>query len=319
MELRLLRYFVAVAEELNVTRAAEKLHTAQPSLSQQIRQLEGIVGAPLFERDKHRLHLTETARVLLPEAKQILAAVETAVAHARNAGRSEINTLIVAMVPGPEGKVFSRVVPPLLRVHPEVQLTLRTMTSPEQVCALKKREISLGFLRAPIDSDDIASEVFMREDTVVVLPKDSPLAELDKVSPRELAKYPLISISRVVAPAVHDIADVIARQAGVEFKIGYNTENLMTSMNAVASGLGFCFFAKYVEEIAPKGAVVRRLDMNPVPQMELLAAYRKDNCAQALMHFLHVIRENCMLGETPVVRPIRDGIGEDDVIAGQRA
>jgi len=87
MELRLLRYFVAVAEELNITRAAERLHTAQPSLSQQIRQLEGLIGAPLFIRDKHRLRHTETGRALLPAAREILALVEKAMVQARAVAR----------------------------------------------------------------------------------------------------------------------------------------------------------------------------------------------------------------------------------------
>ncbi|MDR3762948.1 MAG: LysR substrate-binding domain-containing protein [Acidobacteriota bacterium] len=315
MELRLLRYFVAVAEELNVTRAAEKLHTAQPSLSQQIRQLEGIVGAPLFERDKHRLRLTQTARVLLPEAKQILAAVEMALSRARSSGRNEINTLTVAMVPGPEGTVFSRIVPPLMRAHPEIHLMLRTITSPEQIAALRKREIHLGFLRGPVDCEEIATEVFMREDTLVILPRDNPLAAKEKVSPRELSQYPLVSISSEVAPAVHDIADTIARQGNTQFTAGYNTENLLTSLNAVASGLGFCFFAEYVQDLLPKGAVARRLDLDPVPKMELLAAYHKDNCSPALLHFLRIIRDNAMLGtETPEPRP--QGDNADEVLAG---
>jgi len=99
MELRLLRYFAAVAEELNVTRAAEKLHTAQPSLSQQIRQLEGLIGAPLFLRDKHRLKLTETGRVLLPAAKDILASVEKALMQARATALTQRAATSVILTP----------------------------------------------------------------------------------------------------------------------------------------------------------------------------------------------------------------------------
>jgi len=157
MELRLFRYFVAVAEELNVTRAAEQLHTAQPSLSQQIRQLEGIVGAPLFHRDKHRLQLTEAGRVLLPTAKSILASVEDALVEARAVARTEEWTIALGMVPGPEGKIFSHILPILLRYHPNIQLLLKTMTAPEQIRALQKREISAGFVRGPILDPEIAS------------------------------------------------------------------------------------------------------------------------------------------------------------------
>ena len=111
MELRLLRYFVAVAEELNFTHAAERLHTAQPSLSQQIRQLEEYVGTPLLNRDKRRMRLTEAGRVFLRESRSLLAGAEQAVTLARQAARAEAGVITIAIVPGPEGQLFSRVMP----------------------------------------------------------------------------------------------------------------------------------------------------------------------------------------------------------------
>lgn len=291
MELRLFRYFVAVAEELNVTRAAEQLHTAQPSLSQQIRQLEGIVGAPLFHRDRHRLQLTEAGRFLLPTAKSILSSVENAIVQARSIALTEEWTIALGMVPGPEGKIFSHILPILLRYHPNIQLLLKTMTSPDQIRALQRHEISAGFLRGPIDSSEIASEVYMREDVVVVLPQDSPLAALERVPVAELAKMNLIPISAEVAPAVHNITGEIEKRGGVTFRRGFSSENLMTSMNAVASGLGFCFFSAYVEEIAPKGVVTRPLDLSPSPQLDLLFAYRSDDRMPSLAKLVSLVRE----------------------------
>lgn len=292
MELRLLRYFVAVAEELSITRAAEHLHTAQPSLSQQIRQLEDLVGSPLFHRDKHRLRLTESGSALLPEAKQILAATADAILHARLAARHEAGTISIGMVPGPEGKVFSSLIPLFLRANPDVQLLLRTCTAPEQIQAILKREINVGFLRGPIEEDEIASEIYMREPVVAVIPQSWELAKLDRIPVSELAQMPLISISRTVAPAVHDVVGVIAARAGVQFKMRFCTENLLTSMNAVASGLGFCFFSAYVEEIVPKGVVTRPIDLDPAPQLDLLFAYRRDDTLNQLSTFLSIIREH---------------------------
>jgi LysR family hca operon transcriptional activator len=291
MELRLLRYFVAVAEELNVTRAAEQLHTAQPSLSQQIRQLEGLVGATLFHRDKHRLQLTEAGRVLLPAARSILASVEHALVEARAVARTEEWTIALGMIPGPEGKIFSHILPVLLRYHPNIQLLLRTMTAPDQIKALLKREVTAGFLRGPIESSEIASEIYMREDVVVVLPQDCKLAELPRVPVTELAKMKLVSISAEVAPAVHSMAEEIEKRVGVKFQLGFCTENVMTSLNAVASGLGFSFFAAYVEEIVPKGVVARPLDLDPAPQLDLLFAYRADDRLAALARLVSLVRE----------------------------
>ncbi len=292
MELRLIRYFVAVAEELNVTRAAERLHTAQPSLSQQIRQLEELIGAPLFHRDKHRLRLTETGHALLPGARDILAQVEQVFTQARAAGRKEVGTIVLGMIPGPEGKVFSYLLPLLLKYYPDIKLHLRTMTAPEQIQALMRREITAGFLRGPVHCDEIASETYMREPVVAVLPQNCDLARMERVPVHLLAEMPLIPISHDVAPAVHDVVGEIEARTGVKFKIGFCTENLMTSMNAVASGLGFSFFASYVEEIVPKGVVTRPIDLDPVPMLDLLFAYRKDDRLPALEKLVSLVRDH---------------------------
>ena len=290
MELRLLRYFVAVAESLNVTRAAEQLHTAQPSLSHQIRQLEDLIGAPLFLRDKHRLQLTQTGHALLPEAKEILRLTESALMHARQTGRAETGTITVAMVPGPEGLVFSHAIPDFMRRYPDVQLLLRTMTSPEQIDALLNRDINVGFLRGPIESDEIAYDVYMREKVVALIPQNWAIARKNPVPLGELATKPHIAISREVAPAVHDVVDTIAKLGNVTFRTHLNTENLMTSMNAVASGLGFCFFAEYVGNVVPRGVVTRHLDLEPSPELDLLVAYRKDDTLAPLSEFLKNVR-----------------------------
>ena len=292
MELRLLRYFAAVADELNVTRAAEKLHTAQPSLSQQIRQLEGLIGAPLFLRDKHRLKLTETGRVLLPAAKDILASVEKAFVSARATAHNEVNTIVLGMIPGPEGMVFSHILPLLLRRSADSQLLLRTMTAPEAIQALLNREIRAAFTRGPIDSDEIEYEIYMREEVVAVMPESWPLARMERVPLDELARMPMITISAAVAPAVHEAAEAIERQAGVKFAHGICSESLMTSMNAVASGLGCCFFSEYVQGIVPKGVVTRRIDLDPAPTLDLLFAYRKDDQFPALATLIALVHEH---------------------------
>ncbi len=292
MELRLLRYFVAVAEELNITRAAERLHTAQPSLSQQIRQLEGLIGAPLFIRDKHRLLHTETGRVLLPAAKEILALVDRAVEQARATAHQEVSSLVVGMVPGPEGMIFSRILPLLLQHSPAIQLTLRTLTCPEQIQALQRREIMAGFLRGPIDCAEIAHEVYMREEVLALVPERWPISRLGRLPVRELAKLPMIAMSAAIAPAVHQVAETIAQRAGVSFRTGFCSESLMTSMNAVASGLGFCFFSSYVADLLPKGVVALPLDLDPVPTLDLLFAYRKDDRLPALATLAALVHEH---------------------------
>ncbi|HUO60232.1 MAG TPA: LysR substrate-binding domain-containing protein [Candidatus Acidoferrales bacterium] len=291
MELRLLRYFIAVAEELNFTHAASRLHVAQPSLGQQIRQLEAYIGTPLFNRDKRRLQLTEAGRVFLREARRVLQDVEHGVDLARQAARAEAGMITVAMVPGPEGQLFSGILPHLLRSYPNLEITLRSLTSPQQITALQRSEINIGFLRGPIDDDAIETIVVAREPVVAVLPANHPLARLDKVSPADLSGLPLIQILREVAPAVHDTMHKVGTDCGVQFKTLLATEHMMTTLNAVANGLGFSLLAEYVEQIAPKNVVVRALDMPRVPHLELLAAYRKDDRLPALGYFLGMLRK----------------------------
>jgi LysR family hca operon transcriptional activator len=292
MDIRVLRYFVAVAEEMNITRASEILHTSQPSLSQQIQQLEKEFNATLFHREKHRLRFTEAGRTLLPLAKSIIASVDHAMAQVKAAAEGEKWTISLGMVPGPEGKIFSYLLPLLLRQCPNVHLSLKSMTAPEQIKALLRRDIAAGFLRGPIESSEIASEIYMREDVVVVLPQDCELARLDRVPVAELAKkMTLVPVSADVAPAIYSVATDIEKREGVEFKRSYCTENLMMALNAVGSGLGFTFFSAYVSEVVPQGVVTRPLDLDPVPHLDLLFAYRSDSCLPALGELISLVRE----------------------------
>jgi LysR family hca operon transcriptional activator len=292
MELRLLRYFIAVAEELSFTRAAERLRIAQPSLSQQIRQLEELIGTPLLLRNKHRLLLTEPGRIFLREARNVLTCMNRAVELARQAARAEAGVMTIAMVPGPEGKMFSTVLSTLLRNYPNIQILLRSLTSPEQVTALKKGEINVGFLRGPVEDEEIDSEVLVREDVIVVLPARHALARKKRIPVQELAAVPLVHVARAIAPALHDMVDKIAADAGVRFQSILEAESITTILNAVASGLGFCLHGEYVKRIAPKGVVIRHLDLNPVPKLELVVAYRKDDKLPALAFFLELLRRS---------------------------
>jgi LysR family hca operon transcriptional activator len=290
MDLRLLRYFIAVAEELSFTRAAERLYIAQPSLSQQIRQLEAFVGTPLFLRDKHRIELSEAGRIFLREARAMLTSMEHAVTLARQAARAEAGIITIAVVPGPERKVFSAVLATLLRKYPRIQVVLRSLTSPEQVAALKNRDINVGVLRGPIQDEEIASEILVREDFIVLLPSDQALAREKRIALPKLAALPHIGVSRVVAPGLHDAVNQIAAAAGVHFQTLFEGESITAILNAVAAGLGFALHTAYTEQIIPKNVVARPLDLAPVPQLELLVAYRKDDKLPALNSFLTLLR-----------------------------
>jgi len=292
MDLRLVRYFVAVAEELSFTRAAERLHIAQPSLSQQIQQLEAMIGAPLLSRNKHRVELTEPGRVFLREARIIMSDVERAVNLTRQSARSVAGMITIAMLPGPERKWFSTVVSTFLRLYPDIRIVLRSLTSVAQVVALKNREINVGLLRGPITDTEIAAEVLAREDFIVLLPADSPLARLKKIPLRTLATVPHIGFAPTRSPALHNAVNKIAEGAGIQFLTVLEVENITTLLNAVAAGLGFALQTEYAKEIKPKNVVARPLDVDPVPQLEFSVAYRKDDKLPALTIFLSLLRDS---------------------------
>jgi LysR family hca operon transcriptional activator len=291
MDLRYLRYFIAVAEERSFTRAAARMHTVQPSLSQQIKRLEDVfVGTPLFHRDKHHVELTEAGRVFLPEARAILAGVDRAIALARQAARAEIGQVTIGFVPGAEGKVFPHVLPVLRMRCPGIQLNLRSLSSPEQLTALLDRTIDVGFLRPPVDHPSLACELVLREPILAVVPSQHELAGLDHIPVERLAELPFIQVGRKGAPAIHDMATQIASLANVTFRPLLETDSVLGTLNAVGSGLGFSLLPDYVRLIGPTTVAARPLSLDPAPQIDLVVAYRRDDQLAGLAAFLDLLR-----------------------------
>jgi len=290
MELRLFRYFVAVAEELSFTRAAERLHTAQPSLSQQIRHLEAIIGTPLFHRHKHehRIQLTEAGYVLLDEARRILRDTDRAITMARDAARR----ISIGVMPGPAGHIFRRVAPILLKQCGDIRIEVRTLSSPNQILALKNRDLNVGFLHGPVNDDQLNTEVVLRAKMVAVLPASHPLARLERIPVKLLAEVPVIQFTRRFAPAVRDAIHETAARAGVNFQTLFEADSLLTALNAVASGLGFCMLATYVVQLLPNNVVARPIDSDSVPELEVVVAYRKDDTLPALGILLNLLRQS---------------------------
>ena len=292
MDHRYLRYFIAVAEELSFTRAAEKLHTVQPSLSQQIRRLEEIVGTPLFLRQKHRLQLTEAGRIFLHEARAILQYTDRAIGLARQAARAEAGLMTIGLIPGVEAKIFPRVLPILRVKYPDIELSFRSLTSPQQLQALQDGEINIGFMRPPIDDPEISWEFILNEKILAILPASHHLAKLKRIPVRSLAAVPFLEVAKRTAPLLHDTAKRIAAEAGVSFNSILPADNVLMSLSEVASGLGFCLLPDNVLQILPANVVARHLDCDPEPEFPLIVAYRRDDRLPALAFFLSLLREN---------------------------
>jgi LysR family transcriptional regulator, hca operon transcriptional activator len=300
MDLRYLRYFVAVAEELSFTRAARRVHTAQPSLSQQIRKLEDeVLETPLFRRDKRHVELTEAGRVFLPEAKAILAAMDRAVSLARYAAMSAAGRIVIGFIPGTEGAVLAKVLPALRNLRPETHVLLRDLNSQNQIAALRNREIDAGFLRGPCEGPDLCWELVLLDSVVAVVPAEHPLATLDRIPVALLAGLPLVRVAPESSVVVHGLAARISAQTGIAFREGPETDGILSTFGAVAAGLGFSLLPGYAAKIKPTGVEVRPLEMENPPEIELFVAYRKDDANPGLQDFLSLLRRFVCAPGTP--------------------
>ncbi len=299
MDLRYLRFFIAVAEEMNVTRAAERLHTVQPSVSRQIHRLEEIVGTPLFRRERHKLELTEAGSTFLKDSRLILEQVNRAIASARQSARANAARVSIGFILGTEGPIFSRLVPTLRNRYPEMQLSYRSLTEPELLDALENKSINAAFCAGPINHPSISTECVLHQKLVVVISSDHPLAKLKRIPIARLAEIPMVMPSSTGSPNYLAFLNQVARSAGVEFKTWIEHDNVLTALNAVSIGAGACLIPDYQKGYLPGRFITRSLKLEPEPTLDLLVAYRRDDKLPALASFLSVVRE-CMNSPAPL-------------------
>jgi LysR family hca operon transcriptional activator len=293
MDYRYLRYFIAVAEEQNITRAAERLHTVQPSLSSQIRRLEEIVGTPLFNRDKRRLQLTEAGRIFLEEARNLLASTDHAINLARSAGRAEAGHITMAFISGTETIIFPRFLPLFRAKCPQVELHLVTMHASEQLEGLHEHTIDVGFLGGSISDPKIESEVIVRQNIVAVLPAKHPLARRRQVSCEQLASLPIVRPSREGGLSLRHWIDSVEQMTATHFRVACEVDSVMAALNGVAAGLGFSLLPDYIRQFLPPQVVSKPLRLPPsAPSFDLRVAYRSDNRLPAFQIFLKLLRQS---------------------------
>ena len=237
MDLRQLRYFVTVAEEGSVTRAAERLHIAQQSLSQQIRSLEAELGAPLFERSSRGVALTDVGAVLLREGRPVLAQTERAVEAARRAARGEGSVLRVGFL----SSVANYMLPPIVRAfrarHPEVTLHVEDASIAMLVERLRAGELDAGVSRPPL-VEDLETEVVLREPVAAVLPAGHPLATREQLALAELADEPWVLTPRASWPPWHRKYDEDYARAGFRPRVVQRATTPQNLLALVAAGVG---------------------------------------------------------------------------------
>lgn len=259
MDLRHLRYFVAVAEELSFTRAAERLHIAQPPLSQQIRQLEEQLGVALLLRTRRHVELTHSGKVYFDHARQILRSVENAAVQAQRAQRGEIGQLAVGFF---EHSSYT-LLPPILRMYrqayPNVDVQLRWFPVVRQVDALLRGEIDISFLRPVFDSPEVKSEMILREPLILALSPDHPLARRRAVRLSACAQEGIITYSHSAAPDFHGMIASMCAAAGFAPRITSEVSQVYTALGLVSSGAGVAFVPASVRRVHFEHVVYRSL------------------------------------------------------------
>lgn len=290
MEFRHLRYFVAVAEELNFGRAARRLHISQQPLSQQIKRLEAEVGTELFRRTTRWVELTGAGRAFLDEVYRTLAQSDLAVEAARRAGRGESGVLRVGYAPTALYNVLPDALKTFRRRYPEVVLELVGLVSTPQEEALASGRIDVGFLYPPVEDRNIATEIVAREPLVAVLPTDHRLASRDRVRLEELANEPFVMFPRRNRPSLHDRLISECRNAGFSPRVAQEVEEIQALLGLVAAGFGVALTLESFRKLKRPSIVYRSLD-NYTEMLAFAVAWRRDDESPALLNFLRMVRK----------------------------
>lgn len=291
MELRQLHYFLAVAEELNFGRAAQRLNIAQPPLSRQIRQLEQELGVQLFHRTSRRVELTEVGNVFLEEARRILKQVEQSIQVTQRASQGEIGRLTVAF----EGSSAYDIIPTTLKTYrerfPDVELVVLSMTTEKQVEALHDDRIQVGFVVPPLQGQvqDLFVEAVLQEPLVLALPEAHPLAAQSKVKVRSLVNEAFIMGQRNSGCGLYDQVIAACRRAGFSPNVTQEVNEMQVLLGLVAAGLGVAILSGSAKQFQRSGVVYRELQPAS-SEVALAIAWRKDSQSSVLQAFLEVIR-----------------------------
>jgi DNA-binding transcriptional LysR family regulator len=291
IELRHLRYFVAVAEELHFGRAAQRLHISQPPLSMQILALERAVGTQLLNRTQRRVNLTEAGKHFLDESRQILARVETASSDARRAERGELGQLAVGFVTIADYNVLPPVLRQFRELYPAVRLTLKESTTDAQLADLNAGRIDVGFLLPPVTDDSLHIEPVLREPLLAALPARHPLAlRVGPISLSELAISPFILFPRAMAPGLYDAIVTFCRGAGFSPRVDQEAIQMQTIVSLVSAEMGVALIPASMENLQRTGVTYKPL-RETSPQVETALAWRKSDTLPALSLFLDTARQ----------------------------
>ncbi|MDI3089692.1 LysR family transcriptional regulator [Priestia megaterium] len=288
MELRQLQYFIAVAEELNFSRAAERVKITQPPLSLQIQNLEKELDIVLFYRNKRQVKLTDAGKLFYTEVCKIFNHLERAVEDAKRTQHGEIGTIRVGFV----GSATYDILPSILRefrnLYSEVQVHLFEMSTPMQLEALHEGEIDIGVLRPPVNDEIVHTEIVSTVPCVLAVPKQHPLLKIKNVSLSDLKTYPFVMLSRKTWSNLYDeilgLCNPIIQQEALEFQ---------TVIGLVAAKLGIAVVPQSAVNLHTQDVVYLDLD-DQLPVASMGIAWRQKDQSPLVQSFIQLARETCL-------------------------
>ncbi|MDM5433618.1 LysR family transcriptional regulator [Bacillus hominis] len=288
MDIRKMRYFITVAEELNFSRAAERLMMAQPPLSQEIRKLEEELGVQLFHRTKRMVELTDAGKIFLEGARQTLLQVDRTIKETQLTNEGKIGHLIIGFVDSTETVID--ILKTFRERYPKIQLILREMTTDQQIKALYEKQIHIGFIRSEQNNEVLSSEVCSEECLKLVLHQDHPLTSLPNISIKSLIDEPFILFPRHFGTNFYDLIISYFWKHGVSLNIVQEAIQMQTIVNLVAAGMGISVVPSSVESYKKSGVIYKEIQEN-TPKINLYAGWRQDEKSVVLENFLTVVRE----------------------------
>lgn len=299
MDLRQLRYYIVVAEELHFGRAAERLKMTQPALSKQIMVLEKGVGVQLLTRTKRVVQLTHAGQVFLNRARFLLAQSEETIQVARRTARGEEGQLTIGATP----PATQTVLPDLLRTFrdrfPKVDLNLSSLSTESQVAALNQRQMDIAFLHPPIDQRGLDLYPIHEEDFVAVLPKDHRLLKYDKIPLTQFAGESFLILPRHESPVLYDQFVQFCQKLGFQPNIVKEVLDLQTRICLIAAGVGISFVSEGLQAALGANVICKPLEYCPIKQ-KLAVAWRQDATTPAIQSFLALVEEQF---PTTVIQP----------------
>ena len=290
MELRHLRYFVAVAEELNFTRAAQRMCTVQPSLSQQIKDLEAEVGVQLLTRTNRKVELTLEGEAFLKEALLCLEHAEKAVNDARQIANIQKDQLHIGFVPVAEMKVFPYIMPNIRAHFPSLKIHFHSLTDAEQFRALKKGTIDIAFTRYPEASEEFTHIQVFQEPLALIIPKNSPVADQRHLSIKSFNQQDFVISDEDASPQLHKIIQDFFKSSKLNVNVVQKSTNILLNVNLVGMGVGWSLVPAYVIPLLGDKIIVKNT-IEPLPMIGLYASYRKGQSNEALQLILQVLKD----------------------------